>query len=49
MPKVETRYCTQCRWMLRAAWMAQELLSTFEQDIDRVALAPEPAGHSKAR
>ncbi|MGH9801124.1 MAG: Rdx family protein, partial [Blastocatellia bacterium] len=30
---VEIIYCSQCRWLLRAAWMAQELLSTFEQEI----------------
>ena len=23
-------YCTQCAWMLRAAWVAQELLTTFQ-------------------
>lgn len=28
-PRVEIEYCTQCRWLLRAAWMAQELLTTF--------------------
>ncbi|MGL5495811.1 MAG: Rdx family protein, partial [Aeromonas sobria] len=28
-PRIEIRYCTLCRWMLRAAWLAQELLSTF--------------------
>jgi selenoprotein W-related protein len=43
-PAIQIRYCTQCRWMLRAAWMAQELLTTFEQDIDSVALAPGAGG-----
>ena len=28
-PDVEIEYCTGCKWNLRAAWMAQELLSTF--------------------
>ena len=28
--RIEIEYCTQCRWMLRAAWVAQELLTTFE-------------------
>ena len=42
--KIEIRYCTRCRWMLRAAWMAQELLTTFEQEIDSVALAPGTGG-----
>ena len=27
--RIEIEYCTQCRWMLRAAWLAQELLTTF--------------------
>ncbi|HXS29597.1 MAG TPA: Rdx family protein, partial [Steroidobacteraceae bacterium] len=29
---VEIHYCVQCRWLLRASWMAQELLSTFDGD-----------------
>jgi selenoprotein W-related protein len=43
-PQIEIRYCTQCRWMLRAAWMAQELLTTFEQELGSVALAPGTGG-----
>jgi selenoprotein W-related protein len=43
-PRVEILYCTQCRWMLRAAWMAQELLTTFEQEIGSVALTPGAGG-----
>jgi selenoprotein W-related protein len=43
-PQIEIRYCTQCRWMLRAAWMAQELLTTFEQELGSVALAPGSGG-----
>jgi selenoprotein W-related protein len=43
-PKIVIRYCTQCRWLLRAAWMAQELLSTFADDIGEVALAPAKGG-----
>ena len=42
--RVEIRYCTQCRWLLRAAWMAQELLQTFGQDIGEVALIPGTGG-----
>ena len=30
--------------MLRAAWLAQELLSTFEQEIAEVALRPAGSG-----
>ena len=43
-PRVIIRYCTQCRWLLRAAWMAQELLTTFEQEIGEVALQPGAGG-----
>jgi selenoprotein W-related protein len=42
--RIEIEYCTQCRWMLRAAWMAQELLVTFEQDIAGVTLVPGTGG-----
>ncbi len=41
---VEITYCTQCRWLLRAAWLAQELLTTFEQDLTRVSLKPGTGG-----
>ena len=30
--------------MLRAAWMAQELLTTFESEIEEVALRPGSGG-----
>lgn len=39
-PRIEIEYCTQCRWLLRAAWTAQELLTTFEKEIAEVALIP---------
>ncbi|GAA2979022.1 selenoprotein W-related protein [Microbacterium terrae] len=26
-------YCTQCAWMLRAAWVAQEMLTTFQEEL----------------
>ena len=38
--RVEIHYCTKCKWLLRSTWMAQELLSTFEDDISEVALIP---------
>lgn len=41
---VTIRYCTQCGWLLRAAWLAQELLSTFSTDLDRVSLVPGTGG-----
>ena len=43
-PTIRITYCTQCNWLLRAAWMAQELLSTFGQDIGEVALVPGTGG-----
>jgi selenoprotein W-related protein len=39
-PRIEIEYCTQCRWLLRAAWMAQELLTTFEKEVGEIALIP---------
>ena len=43
-PKIVITYCTQCNWLLRAAWMAQELLSTFGGDLGEVALSPSTGG-----
>lgn len=39
-PLIEIEYCTKCRWLLRATWIAQELLSTFCDDIRGVTLIP---------
>ncbi len=41
---IEIEYCTGCRWMLRAAWCAQELLNSFEADLARVSLIPSDTG-----
>ena len=43
-PRIAITYCTQCQWLLRAAWMAQELLSTFGPDLGEVALVPGTGG-----
>ena len=43
-PRVEIEYCTQCRWLLRAGWTAQELLTTFQGEIGEVALVPGTGG-----
>jgi selenoprotein W-related protein len=43
-PVVEIVYCRQCRWLLRAAWMAQELLSTFEEELGGVTLKSGTGG-----
>lgn len=44
LPVVEIEYCRQCRWLLRAAWTAQELLTTFEDEIGGVTLKPGTGG-----
>jgi selenoprotein W-related protein len=47
--RVEIHYCTQCRWLLRAAWMAQELLTTFEGEITTLTLKPGAGGVFEVR
>ncbi|KAK8056551.1 Rdx family-domain-containing protein [Apiospora rasikravindrae] len=44
LPRVTIRFCTQCKWMLRAAYYAQELLSTFSTGLGEVALQPSTGG-----
>lgn len=43
-PNIEIEYCTQCRWLLRAAWTAQELLTTFQTELGSVTLVPGTGG-----
>lgn len=44
-PIITIEYCPKCHWLLRAGYMAQELLTTFEEDLDSIALKPsETAG-----
>ena len=42
--EIEITYCSQCQWLLRAAWLAQDLLSTFADDLGRVSLVPGRGG-----
>lgn len=44
MPRVEISYCRQCRWLLRAGWLAQELLSSLDEELGEVALRPGSGG-----
>ncbi|EAW23248.1 SelT/SelW/SelH family protein [Aspergillus fischeri NRRL 181] len=44
LPRITIKYCTQCKWMLRAAYFAQELLSTFPTSLGEVALVPCTGG-----
>jgi len=43
-PSVSIYYCTGCRWLLRAAYMGQELLTTFSDvnELRSVTLVPSP-------
>ena len=43
-PILRISYCTQCNWLLRSAWMASELLSTFSLELGEVALVPGTGG-----
>ena len=43
-PSVEIEYCPGCRWLLRAGWTAQELLTTFEHELGSVSLKPSETG-----
>ncbi len=43
-PRISIIYCTQCNWLLRSAWMAQELLHTFSDSLSEVALVPATGG-----
>jgi len=44
MNQIEIHFCTQCKWLLRSTWMAQELLSTFETEINKLSLKPGTGG-----
>ena len=43
-PSLTITYCTQCSWLLRSAWMAQEVLSTFSLEMGEVILRPGSGG-----
>lgn len=43
-PHIIITYCRQCNWLLRSAWMAQEILSTFSEDAGAVTLVPSTGG-----
>ena len=38
--RIDIEYCTQCRFLLRASWLAQELLMTFPEEITELVLCP---------
>ena len=43
-PTIEITYCKLCGWGLRAAWMVQELLTTFAEELGSVTLTPDVTG-----
>jgi selenoprotein W-related protein len=43
-PNVEITYCRLCHWGLRAGWVAQELLTTFAEELGSVTLTPDTTG-----
>lgn len=48
-PLVTIEYCTGCNWLLRAGWMAQELLQSFGEDLGGVTLIPGYGGTYEVR
>ena len=45
-PSITIEYCPKCGWLLRAAYMAQEILTTFSDDVQQVTLLPSEVGGS---
>jgi len=43
-PRLAISYCPRCRFLPRAAWLAQELLTTFADELGEVALVPGESG-----
>jgi selenoprotein W-related protein len=39
-PIITIEYCPKCNWLLRAAYMAQEFLTTFDKELKGVTLQP---------
>ncbi|HTT08538.1 MAG TPA: SelT/SelW/SelH family protein [Gammaproteobacteria bacterium] len=48
-PRIEIIYCSQCRFILRATWLAQELLFTFADELGGVTLVPGTGGIFEVR
>jgi len=43
-PTITIEYCPKCGWLLRSAYMAQEILTTFVDDVKSVTLQPSETG-----
>ncbi|HEY6723212.1 MAG TPA: SelT/SelW/SelH family protein [Polyangiaceae bacterium] len=48
-PRLDITYCRRCRFLPRAAWIAQELLTTFAEELGEVALIPGESGVFEVR
>ncbi|EGX47654.1 hypothetical protein AOL_s00083g162 [Orbilia oligospora ATCC 24927] len=44
VPRISIQFCIQCKWNLRAAYYAQELLQTFSTSLGEVSLRPSTGG-----
>jgi selenoprotein W-related protein len=44
LPRLDITYCRRCRFLPRASWVAQELLTTFADELGEVALIPGESG-----
>lgn len=44
VPAVAIEYCTRCNWMMRSAWLSQELLTTFNGTLAASSLVPNHDG-----
>ena len=38
--ELSIEYCTGCRWLLRSAWLMQELFMTFDTEMTSITLIP---------
>lgn len=45
-PTITIDYCPKCNWLLRAAYMAQEFLTTFGEELKGVTLQPSETSGS---
>jgi selenoprotein W-related protein len=49
-PEITIEYCPKCGWLLRSAYLAQELLTTFQEELAKVSLMPsETSGNFEIR
>ncbi len=42
--KLEIIYCKKCNWLMRSSWIAQEVLSSFDEELSEVSPIPGTGG-----